>query len=108
MEQPPVRVLLVTAPAQDVAERLVGAVVEERLAACGNIVGGVTSIYRWEGDVQREAEVLIIFKTAAARADALARRIRELHPYDVPEILVVPVERGLEQYVNWVVTSTNV
>jgi periplasmic divalent cation tolerance protein len=108
MEQPPVHVLLVTAPALDVAERLVGAVVEERLAACGNIVGGVTSIYRWEGEVQREAEVLIIFKTAAARADALARRIRELHPYDVPEILALPVERGLEPYVSWVVTSTSV
>lgn len=107
IERPPISTLLVTAPSRDVAERIVTSVVEERLAACGNIVAGVTSIYRWEDGVQRADEVLIVFKTATARGGELARRIRELHPYDVPEVLSFEVAAGLEPYIDWVLTSTN-
>lgn len=106
-DRPPVSVLLVTAPSSDIAERIATTVVEERLAACGNIVAGVTSIYRWQGELQREGEVLIVFKTATARRDELAARIRELHPYDVPEILSFEAAAGLDSYVEWVLTNSN-
>lgn len=97
-----------TAPSADVAVAIVRTVVEERLAACGNIVSGVTSIYWWAGAVQQEAEVLIVFKTSATRRAALAQRVQQLHPYDVPEVLAFPVAAGLGPYVDWVLASTNV
>ncbi|MDB5097994.1 MAG: CutA [Cyanobacteria bacterium RYN_339] len=85
------------------ADALGRRVVEERLAACCNRVPGVLSTYWWEGKVTTDEEVLLIFKTT--RADALLERLKALHPYETPEILVIPVERGLEAYMNWVVTS---
>ena len=109
MERPDpgrLRVLLMTAPDVATAERVVTAVVEERLAACGNIVPGVTSIFRWEGDVQREMEVLVVLKTTAAQVEALMTRARELHPYDVPELLSLRVDAGHEPYIAWVEQST--
>jgi periplasmic divalent cation tolerance protein len=95
----------VTAPSAEVAERLVTTAVEERLAACGNIVPGVTSIYRWQEAVQRDAEVLITFKVPAAGADRLMRRVVELHPYDVPEVVVLPAGDVLPAYAQWVADS---
>lgn len=103
----PALVVLVTAPDADVAERLVTTAVEERLAACGNIVPGLTSIYRWEGAVERAGEVLILFKTTAALLPRLSARVSELHPYDVPEVLAVPVAGGLETYLQWLVTNSS-
>jgi periplasmic divalent cation tolerance protein len=102
-----VMVVLVTAPAADVAERIVTAVVEERLAACGNIVPGMTSIYRWQGAVERADEVLIILKTERSVAPRLIARVQELHPYDVPEALALPVTAGLPSYMTWVAASTD-
>jgi periplasmic divalent cation tolerance protein len=106
-DSPPVDMVLVTAPSEHVAIDIVRQVVEERLAACGNIVRGVTSIYRWEGAIQQEAEVLIVFKTSAQRRAELAQRVQQLHPYDVPEVLAFPVGSGLEAYLDWVLASTN-
>lgn len=102
-----VLVVLVTAPSGEVAERIVTAAVEEGLAACGNIVPGLTSIYRWEGAVQREREVLITFKTVRTMVDRLMTRVAELHPYDVPEALALPVEAGLDPYMTWVAANSN-
>jgi periplasmic divalent cation tolerance protein len=102
---PAVVVVLVTAPSQEAAERLVTAVVGERLAACGNIIPGMTSIYWWEDAVQRDAEVLVIFKTVQSVAPRLMARVAELHPYDVPESLVLPVTAGLAPYMAWVAES---
>jgi periplasmic divalent cation tolerance protein len=100
-----IAVVLVTAPSPEVAEQLTRQVVEERLAACGNIVPSVISIYRWQGAVQREEEVLIIFKTPSAAAGRLMQRVRELHPYDVPEVVVLPVADVLPAYAQWVLDS---
>lgn len=100
-----ISVVLVTAPSQDVAETLVRRVVEERLAACGNIVPRVVSIYRWEGAVQRAEESLIVFKTPASAAARLMARVRELHPYDVPEVVILPVADVLPAYARWVLSS---
>jgi periplasmic divalent cation tolerance protein len=103
----PVCVALVTAPSGDVAERIVTAVVDEQLAACGNIVPGLTSIYRWEGAVQRDSEVLILFKTTRAVLPQLLTRVAALHPYDVPEVLALPVAAGLEAYTKWVTANVH-
>ncbi|WP_420637134.1 divalent-cation tolerance protein CutA [Candidatus Palauibacter sp.] len=86
-------------------EQLVGigrALVAERLIACLNVVEGVTSVYRWDDQLREDAEALGILKTTAARIDAVGRRVRDLHPYDVPEILFLPVAAGSEPYLDWV------
>ncbi len=97
-----VRVVLMTAPNRDVAVQLVRTLVDERLAACGNVLPGLVSIYRWEGDVQEDPEALVILKTHTGALDALLRRAPELHPYDVPELLALPVMEGLPSYLAWV------
>lgn len=97
-----IRVVLVTAPDGDVAETLAAALVGEGLAACANMVPGVVSIYRWEGETHRDAEVLLVLKSTADRCRALTRRVSELHPYEIPEVLVLPVEQGYEPYLEWV------
>lgn len=101
---PPTAVVAVlsTAPDPTVAESLAARVVEERLAACANLVPGVTSIYRWEGELRRDSEVLVVFKTTAAAFPSLRARILELHPYDVPEVLALPVPDGADDYLSWV------
>ena len=103
----PAVVVLVTAPSQPVAEEIVTTIVEERLAACGNIVPGLTSIYRWQEAVQRADELLIVFKTTRATAPRLLARVEALHPYEVPEALVLPVEAGLVPYLTWVTANSN-
>jgi periplasmic divalent cation tolerance protein len=81
------RVVLLTAPDPAVAEGLARSLVEERLAACVNVVPGVRSFYRWKGRVETAGELLLVVKTRADRAAALAARVRELHPYELPEVL---------------------
>ena len=97
-----VTVVLVTAPDAETGARLARSLVEERLAACANLVPGVRSIYRWEGRVQDDAEVLLVLKTRAERVDALAARVSELHPYDVPEVVALAVVGGNRAYLDWV------
>lgn len=97
-----VRVVLVTAPGVEVARSLAHALVEARLAACANLVPGVRSVYRWEGEVQEDEEVLLVLKTRADRGSELASRIRELHPYDLPEVLELPAVGGSAAYLDWV------
>ena len=97
-----VEVVLVTAPDADAAGRLARAVVEERLAACVNVIGPVRSIYRWQGELQDDSEVLMMIKTTRERRAALAARVCELHPYDVPEVLALPASGGSEAYLQWV------
>lgn len=97
-----IRVILMTAPSDAAAESLVQVLVSERLAACGSIVPGLTSIYRWQGGVQTDAEVLVVLKATARSVPSLIGRAAELHPYDVPEVLVLPVVAGHEPYLEWV------
>jgi periplasmic divalent cation tolerance protein len=97
-----VRVVLVTAPDRDVAVALARRLVEENLAACGNVIPGLLSIYRWEGEVQEDPEVLLVLKAPAERMQALMERVSDLHPYEVPEILALPVAEGLPSYMQWV------
>lgn len=93
---------------QEEAETIARAMVERRLAACANILTPCTSIYRWEGKIERGKEVPTIFKTAADKADDLVAAIAETHSYDVPAICVWAVERGFREYADWVVAATEV
>ena len=84
------------------AERIARALVEERLAACVNIVPGVVSIYRWKGNVEQESELLLVIKTLAERVDALKARLLEMHPYELPEVVVIPIGGGHGAYLEWI------
>jgi len=99
-------VVLVTTPTPERAAEIARAVVEERLAACGNVVPGLRSIYRWEGKLQDEGEALLVLKTTRARFEALKERVRALHPYQVPEVIALPVEAGSAPYLAWIAGET--
>jgi periplasmic divalent cation tolerance protein len=100
---PDVRALVVlsTFPDADKAAQVARVLVEERLAACVNLVATVRSIYRWQGVVQDDAEALAIIKTTPERYPALAARLAELHPYDVAEIIALPLADGHPPYLAW-------
>jgi periplasmic divalent cation tolerance protein len=93
-------------PDRDAAMRLGRALVEQRLAACVNVLNGCTSIYRWDGAIEQAEEVPLLIKTRAARYPELEALIRELHPYELPEIVAVPMVRGLPEYLDWVAEET--
>jgi periplasmic divalent cation tolerance protein len=93
-------VALVTCP-PDKAEDLASSIVESRLAACVNIIGRVTSVYTWEGKIEKDSEALLIIKTNRKTYDAFEKRVKELHPYDVPEIICLPIELGSSAYLAW-------
>ena len=99
--------VLVTAPSSESALALARQVVEESLAACGNVVPNVTSVFRWNKKVTEEDEVLLILKTSAARSAALIARVAELHPYEVPEVLSLSVGNGYGPYLDWVGECTS-
>ena len=98
-------VVLTTWPDIEMARAAAHTLVEEKLAACGNVVPGIESIYRWQGKIETSAEVIVIFKTVAASYARLEARLRELHPYEVPEIIAAPVLAGLPEYLSWVKSS---
>ncbi len=93
-------VLTTVARAED-AERIAEALVEKRLAACVNVLPGVRSIYRWKGALERDEERLLVVKTRAERFEALREAILALHPYEVPEVVAVPIEAGSSAYLRW-------
>lgn len=99
-------VVLATAPDETVAERIATTLLEEQLAACVNLLPAVRSIYRWQGKIERAEEVQLIIKTRESRVDALIERIAALHPYDTPEILVLPVAAGGARYLSWIREET--
>ncbi|HLG16626.1 MAG TPA: divalent-cation tolerance protein CutA [Blastocatellia bacterium] len=99
-------IILVTVPSRDEGARIADALVSERLAACVNIVPGIESVYRWEGKVQRDQELLLIIKTAARRYDEVERRVKELHSYTTAEVIACDIKYGSEDYLKWVREST--
>ena len=99
-------VVLTTLASVDEARGLVRRLVKDRLVACGTILDGGISIYRWEGDVAEASEAVVLMKTRRDRWAALAATVDELHPYDVPELLALPVEAGLGPYLAWVTAET--
>jgi periplasmic divalent cation tolerance protein len=95
-------VVLITAGSQEEAEHLAHRLVAEMLAACVNVVPGVTSVYRWEGEIQRDQEWLLIVKTERQILDSLIQRVQVLHSYEVPEIIALPLVGGSEAYLRWI------
>jgi periplasmic divalent cation tolerance protein len=95
-------VVLCTVGSSEDAERMAGALVERGLAACVNVVPGVTSFYRWKGETVRDSEWLLVVKTTASRFEALREALVELHPYEVPEVIALPIERGHAPYLAWI------
>ncbi len=99
-------VLVTVATAQE-GERIAEALVTERVAACVNVLGPLRSVYRWEGAMQRDEEYLLLIKTRREALARLADRIGELHSYEVPEMIVLPVCAGSEAYLNWLRASVD-
>ena len=102
-----VLICLTTCPDRAIAERMATALVEERLAACVNILPGIASTYRWQGEVIRDEELLLIIKTTSGRMAALRERLPTLHPYELPELLAVEPADGLPAYLDWVRAETH-
>jgi len=100
-------VVLCTCPDDVVAERIASALVEERLAACVNRIPGIVSTYRWQGAVHSDREILLLIKTTREHFEALRERIVALHPYDVPEVIALTIDRGSAAYLDWIEKSLN-
>ena len=94
--------ILTTMPDDARSDKVARMLVDERLAACVNVHGPMTSTYRWKGDVECDRERQLVIKTTRDRVSALESRLRSLHPYELPEFVVVPVEGGSEAYLRWV------
>jgi periplasmic divalent cation tolerance protein len=100
------RVVLCTVPDEATAERIAHALLDEQLVACVNIVPGLRSLYRWQGKIEDERELLLVIKTQAARYAALERRLQELHPYDVCEVLALEVSAAASKYLSWLLNES--
>ena len=98
-------VVFSTAPDTEVAEALAEYLVSEQLAACVNLVGGVRSVYRWQGEVHRDPEVLLIAKTDRQHLEPLIATLQDRHPYDCPEIIAMPIVGGSAGYLDWLTSS---
>ena len=98
--------VLTNVPDRECAMTLARALIELRVAACVNVLPGCTSVYRWKGAIEEAQELPLLIKSTAARYAALEAAIRRLHPYELPEIIAVPVVRGLPDYLQWVAAET--
>ena len=98
--------VLTNLPDRASAERLADNLIEKKVAACVNILAACCSVYRWKEAIQREEEHPVLIKTTAERYPALEQAIRAHHPYELPEIVAVPIERGLPAYLDWIVAET--
>ena len=99
-------IVLTNLPDREAAVKLANALVANKLAACVNVLSGCTSVYRWKGTIESAQEVPVLIKTRAARYAEIEAAIRALHPYELPEIIAVPVVRGSDDYLRWVADET--
>ena len=98
--------VLTNLPDRETALKLARALIQQRLAACVNLLSPCTSVYRWKGDIEEAEEVPVLIKTRAARYPDIERAIRSLHPYELPEVIAVPIVRGLPDYIEWIGEET--
>jgi periplasmic divalent cation tolerance protein len=98
--------ILVTMGSQEEAERMARALVDSRLAACVNIIPGLRSVYRWKGKIWDEGEFLLLIKTRIALFRQVEGKIKQIHSYEIPEIIAIPIIQGSETYLNWLREST--
>lgn len=97
----------ITCPSNDVATRIAEELVANRLVACANVFGGISSIYRWQGRIEREAEVALLVKTRADYFDELSARVLALHPYETPAVIAVPIAGVNDDYGDWLADATD-
>ena len=107
MSSPEILIVFTNLPDRAVAERIAETLVTERTAACVNILAECTSVYRWQGKTEHAGEVPLLIKTTRAAYPQLESALRKLHPYEVPEIVALPVNAGLPEYLNWVAQETS-
>jgi len=100
-------VVLITAPNEEDAAKMANDLVGSRLAACVNIIKNIRSIYRWQGKIEDEGEVLMLVKIRKEHFKGLEKRVKELHPYAVPEIIALPIIEGSEEYLGWLKEETS-
>jgi periplasmic divalent cation tolerance protein len=98
--------VFVTSPGRETSLAIASALVEERIAACANVVPGLLSVYRWKGVVQKDPEELLLIKTRRALLGEVEARVKALHPYDVPEVIALPILDGSREYLDWLAEST--
>ena len=106
MSENEVLLVMTNLPDRDVAERIAASLVTEGVAACVNVLADCTSVYHWEGKLERTTEVPLLIKTTKAAYPRLQDALRKLHPYKIPELIALPVSAGLPEYLNWVVQET--
>jgi periplasmic divalent cation tolerance protein len=99
-------IVYVTAPNEEEGAKIARVIIEEQLAACVNIVRNIRSIYRWQGRIEDETEVLLIAKTRKELFEKLKNRVKSMHSYAVPEVIAIPVQAGSEDYLRWLATET--
>jgi periplasmic divalent cation tolerance protein len=98
---------LTTTPSVEVGKSIVRDLVERRIIACGSVTGGVTSVYRWKGVIEESSEALVLMKTTVERWNDLKTALPALHPYEVPELIVVPIAGGHRPYLDWLSAETS-
>lgn len=103
----PAIVIMSTCPDEPSAQTIAAALIEDKLAACVNIIAGVTSVYQWQGKIEQSHEQCLIIKTLKHNYAAVERSIQELHPYELPEVISVPISEGSEQYLSWIAQNVN-
>jgi periplasmic divalent cation tolerance protein len=94
--------ILTTTPDRETAERIASSLLEEKLAACVNIVSGLSSMYWWKGKIQHDEEFMLFIKSTASRFEEIRERVVRLHPYELPELIALPIMLGLDRYLAWV------
>jgi len=99
-------VVYINVPSREVGQEIANVLIEGKLAACVNIVPGISSIYQWQGDIEHEDELLLIAKTRAVLFDRLASTVKRIHPYDVPEVIALPIIAGSNEYLAWLDMET--
>jgi len=100
------KLIYITAGSAEEARHVARALVEERLAACANVLGALTSFYWWQGELQEDAEVAVIAKTTEAQLDRLIERVKALHSYDCPCVVALPIEAGNPAFLDWIAAET--
>ena len=100
------QIVLCTVPDRDTAEEIANILIADKLAACVNILPGVTSVYRWEGRIERDGESLLVIKSRSGLVDRLVAALVEAHPYEVPEVIALPVTGGNPSYLRWAAAET--
>ncbi len=98
--------VLITAATAEEAEKIAGELIRLKLAACCNIIDGISSIYEWEGRIEKSGEAMIIAKSRAELFPELEKKVKELHSYDLPEIIAIPIVKGSADYLGWITKST--